>query len=232
MYFIGSGTLLSSAIGYSLDAGLKADGACCPAGDHSIPRLRKLGVRLLETGDPNSEPALADSASDGIVFSINNAHIIGDELLAAGAKFFNVHNGLIHQYRGRAEVCIFAALCSGERRYGVTLHQLLPGRKVDSGPVVAQMEFELAPDDTFATVLEKSIGACRRIFEANVRDIASGSYRTFAVETAGSAFTHKDLARLCAEAPAARLARAADFGDYAGFFPALVSAIARERDRR
>ena len=196
MYFIGSGTLLSSAIDYCLGAGLRVDGACCPAGDHVIARLRKCGVRLLEARDPNAAPAMAASFGDGIVFSINNASIIGEALLGSGARFFNVHNGLTQQYRGRPDVCIFAALCQGAARYGVTLHQILAGQKVDSGPVVAQMEFAIAAEDSFALVLERSLGACRRIFEANVRDIASGAYRTVDVEKAGSAFGYRDVARI------------------------------------
>ena len=77
-----------------------------------------------------------------------------------------------------------------------------------------------------ATVLEKSLGVCRRIFEANVRDIASGAYRTIDVDKAGSAFGYKDVARICVDARPAHLARASDFGDYAAFFPQLTTAIA------
>ena len=146
-------------------------------------------MQVLEAIDPNDAPGIADCFGDGIVFSINNGCIIGDRLLGTGAKFFNVHNGLIQEYRGRAEVCIFAALCRGAERYGVTLHQVLAGQKVDSGPVVAQMRFLIAPDDSYANVLEKSLGLCRQIFEANVREIAAGSYRTFEVDKAGSAFS-------------------------------------------
>jgi methionyl-tRNA formyltransferase len=205
------------------------DGICCAPGDPAIARVRKLGVAVLESTDPNKEwPAHLRTSDDKIVFSINNRTLLGESLLSCGAKFFNVHNGLVQRYRGIAEVCIFAALCRGEERYGVTLHQVLPRQKVDTGPVVAQLEFAIGREDCFADVLKHSLDACRTIFECNIRNVAAGTYEAAAVAPAQAALTYKDLAWLAAGVDAARLTRASALGRYAGFFPefhALVGGL-------
>jgi hypothetical protein len=226
VYFVGEGALLHHAVDYSLRAGLPVAGILCPSGDAATPRLRARGLSVLESADPNEDLLrLIGPRSDGIVFSINNRRIIKDELLAGGAKFFNVHNGLVQDYRGIAEICIFAALCAGEARYGATLQRLLPRHKVDSGPVVAQIEFPIGPDDRFCDVLQRSLEACRDLFESQVRDIASNRCEMRVVETSKAALRYEDVASLCAGADPARLALAGDLGRYRGFLPRLASLI-------
>ena len=170
-------------------------------------------------------PQLIEPRGDGIVFSINNRQIIKDELLAGSARFFNIHNGLVEDYRGIAEVCIFAALCAGASRYGATLQRLLPRHKVDSGPVVAQIEFPIGPHDRFCNVLPRSLEACRDLFEYQVRDITSNRYETRVVKTAKAALRYEDVASLCAGADPTCLARASDLGRYRGFLPRLASLV-------
>ena len=226
MYFIGSGALLSHAIALARDAGLRVDGACCAPGDAVAARLHTLGVPLLESVDPNRDPAaITQRCSDGIVFSINNPHLLCDPLLNAGPAFFNIHNGLTQDYRGIAEICIFAAVCRGADAYGVTLQRLLPGQRVDSGPVVAQIAFPLEPADGFAPVLEKSLRACQRIFAENVARIASGQYSAQPLPVAAAALSYRDIAAIAALADPQRLEKACALGRYAGFFPALTSAL-------
>jgi hypothetical protein len=226
MFFLGAGALLHHAAHYSLRAGLPVAGICCPSGDSAMPRLRARGLTVMESADPNEDlPRLMGRRSGGIVFSINNRQIIKDELLAGGAEFFNVHNGLVQDFRGIAEVCIFAAVCAGAVRYGATLQRLLPGHKVDSGPVVAQIEFPIGPDDRFCDVLQRSLEACRDLFESQVHAVASNRVQTRLVGTSKAALRYEDVPALCAAADPARLALAADLGRYRGFLPRLASLI-------
>jgi hypothetical protein len=226
MHFIGSGALLHHAANYALTAGLRVDGICCPPGDPAIARLRDRNVAVVESADPNNDMlGVIEACGNGIVFSINNKQIFDDRLLACGAKFFNIHNGLVQDCRGIAEICIFAALCRGVTRYGVTLQQLLPRHKVDSGPVVAQTEFPIGPHDRFFDVLRHSLDACRDIFEIHVRDIASNRHETRAVDAAKAALRYDDVESLYRGAEPAQLARACDLGRYRGFFPRLASMI-------
>ena len=226
MYFMGSGGLLYRAVDYCLVNQLKVDGACCPPGDSAALRLRTRGVAVLETDDPNSDPLpMGGERSDGIVFSINNKHVLHDALLNSGRSFFNIHAGMVQRYRGIAEVCIFAALIRGDGFYGVTLHRLLPNQKVDAGPVVAQLQFAVDPEDRFSDLLRKSLDACQTIFESNVRKIAQNSYQTTVVDTAASALSYRDVPSLRGAADPARLAKASDLGRYAGLFSRLNTMI-------
>jgi Formyl transferase len=226
IYFVGSGGLLYRAVDYCLTNGLTVDGACCPPGDSAGARLRNRGVAVLETQDPNIDlKSMTEQESGGIVFSINNRHVIHDALLLARRSFFNIHAGMIQQYRGIAEVCMFAALARGDRSYGVTLHRLLPGQKVDSGPVVAQVQFAVDPEDRFSDLLQKSLDACQSIFESNVRNIALNSYHAVHVDATVPALSYKDVASLRDAAEPTSLARASDLGRYAGLFSRLAAAI-------
>jgi hypothetical protein len=226
LHFLGGGALLHQAADYSLRAGLRVGFVCCPRGDSAIPKLRARGLTVVESDDPNEDlPPLIGARGHAVAFSINNRRIIKDELLAGGIRFFNIHNGLVQDYRGIAEVCIFAALCAGDARYGVTLQRLLPGHKVDSGPIVAQIEFPIRPQDRFCDVLPRSLEACRNLFESQVRDIASNRCETRVVETSKAALRYQDVSSLCAGADPAHLARARDLGRYRGLLPKLASLI-------
>lgn len=217
MVFLGEGALLYHAADYSLRARLPVAGILSPSGDSAAQRLRARGLTVLESSDPNQDlPRLMGPHKGAIVFSINNRQIINDELLSGGDEFFNIHNGLVQDYRGIAEVCLFAAVCAGNARYGATLQRLLPAHKVDSGPVVSQVEFAIGPDDRFCDVLPRSLQACQSLFESQVHAVVSRGFQTRSIETSKSALRYEDVPALCAAADPARLALARDLGRYRG----------------
>ena len=228
MIFVGSGSLLSHAVTYAKGAGLTISTVCCPTGDSSLPRLTRLGIDILESDNPSSDilNVICRHQTDP-VFSINNKYILDDTLLASGPDFFNIHNGLVQRYRGRAEICIFAAVCAGESHYGATLHKLLPGQKVDAGPVVAQASSDLDLNDDFATVMRRSLRLCQDVFEQNVRSVVSGNHSADYVGLTGSAFTYRDVDRIASAAEPVRLALASRLGAYRAFFPKLAKALER-----
>ena len=226
MILVGRGALLSRAASYAKRSSLVVDFACCPPGDSSSLVIKKIGIPLLETNDPNAAlPPLLKECSDGVAFSTNNQFILQDEVLCGGVSFFNIHAGLVQQYRGVSEICIFAALCRGVGRYGVTLHRLLPSQQVDSGPVVSQLQFEVIDSDGFSSVLTKSLYACQRIFESNVSQILSKRSIEASVEVGKESYSYKHVVKLCREADSARLSRASDFGAYAASFPKLKGIV-------
>lgn len=226
MLFVGGGALLSHAVGHALAHGLPVALVCCPVGDPALPRLERLGVAVLSSDDPNADLPTHLGAPEGdVVFSINNRFVLSDALLASGPRFYNIHNGLVQRYRGLAEVCTVAALCRGEREYGATLHRLLPGQKVDTGPVLAQDAFVIAPDHDFAAVFGRGLEACKRLFEHHVAPIAAGDVATTTVQHEGKALGYKDLARLLAEASPEDRRRASRLGPYRAFFPRLAAQL-------
>lgn len=226
MYFIGSGSLLTHAVMRTLKLGGAIHGVCCQFGDSALPKLNKLAVPIFESDNPSVDlMRLLELRPGEIVFSINNKFILNDNLLSLSSNIFNVHNGLVQGYRGIGEICVFAALCSGEFEYGATLHKILPNHNVDSGPVVAQVNFYVDPSFGFCDLMRMSLNACMQIFEENIHDILNKNYYCEYVAMRGSAFSYRDIGRLCLATDSARLARACDFGVYKSFFPKLVSAV-------
>lgn len=228
MVFIGSGALLWRAVSFSKRINLSIDIVCCPQADPTASTLRAHGFPVLETNNPNSEllPILR-TCGDRTAFSINNRCILDDRLLDAGVSFFNVHNGLIQQYRGLPEICIFAAICRGEQRYGATLHRILPQQQVDSGPVFAQLTFGIHDDDGFSEVLARSLTTCQAVFEINVQKILENEFSEATAEISERIYSYRDIYMICSTASSERLAKAAKLGWYAAYFPKLKSIVER-----
>jgi methionyl-tRNA formyltransferase len=67
----------------------------------------------------------------------------------------NVHASLLPRYRGAAPIP--AALLAGDDRTGVTVMLMDPG--MDTGPILAQAEVPIGPQDTTANLTEKLAGA-------------------------------------------------------------------------
>ncbi len=63
----------------------------------------------------------------------------------------NVHGSLLPRYRGAAPAV--AAILAGETQTGITLMQMDEG--MDTGPIIAQADCPIAPDDTTATLRER-----------------------------------------------------------------------------
>jgi len=230
MIFVGNGALLTQAVNYAFKIGIDIDLVCCTLGDSAIPRLKKIDIPILETTNPNVDllPLLKNHRGN-TAFSINNKYILDDELLSTGVNFFNIHGGLVQKYRGIAEICVLAALCKGENKYGVTLHKILQGQEVDSGPVVAQIEFDISSEDTFPVVLKKTLCACQKIFERNIENVISGNYKTINADLFGTAYAYNDVPKICSEADAEAFAKASNLGPYTGFFPKLKALIDSSR---
>lgn len=215
MYFIGSGSLLNHAVAHLLSLGIDVDLVCCPIGDSAISRLRSLNVKILESNNPTKDLQNCLHADCGdVVFSINNKFILGDELLSTGATFINIHNGLVQNYRGIGEVCVFMAVCNNDKLYGVTLHKIMQGGDVDSGPILDQLIFSIDKDDDFSVVMKNSIQACREIFEKNIKNIISGNYILTPPKNLGPIYTYKDLPTILAATNPQRLDKARNMGAF------------------
>jgi methionyl-tRNA formyltransferase len=63
----------------------------------------------------------------------------------------NVHGSLLPRWRGAAP--IQAAILAGDRETGITIMKMDPG--VDTGPMLSQRSFPIAPEDTSGTLFEK-----------------------------------------------------------------------------
>jgi methionyl-tRNA formyltransferase len=68
--------------------------------------------------------------------------LIRPDFITRFGRLLNLHNGPLPRYRGMSP--INWALKNGERKHGVTIHEITPG--IDDGPIVAQLEYSIYPE--------------------------------------------------------------------------------------
>lgn len=80
----------------------------------------------------------------------------------------NCHAGALPRYRGRN--VLNWALINGENHFGVSVHYVDEG--IDTGDLIRQRKFPIAPDDRYGDVLERAFIACAETLHAALGDIA------------------------------------------------------------
>ena len=142
-----------------------------------------------------------------------------------GANFYNFHFGLTQKYRGIAEICIISAIINNESEYGVTLHRVLPGEKVDKGPIVSQSSFPLISSSTFSSVMESCVDSMFKIFTTMIPKLISKDYVSIENIFFSTALTYSDLPKLVSLSTPEQLKRYQDLGKYEVFLPKLSSLL-------
>ena len=80
----------------------------------------------------------------------------------------NCHAGALPRYRGRN--VLNWALINGEDHFGVSVHYVDEG--IDTGDLIKQRMFPIAPDDRYGDVLARAFTACAETLHAALGDIA------------------------------------------------------------
>ncbi|MFE6858178.1 formyltransferase family protein [Nocardia sp. NPDC057668] len=222
MIFIGSGSLLWRAVDHTLAAGRPVDLVVVPPGQETSAGAR--AVPLLAVTDVNTAAdRLAAASSDRIVFSVNNATILREPLLAAGFRIYNIHNGLLPRHRGLPEAAIAHAILNGDTAYGATLHEIDAG--VDTGAVLDTESFPIADTDGFQDIMLRGLRACTLLFERNLEVIAAGrAVPVPQIEGGGGYYGRKALDDLRELTGHPDFSRATDLGIFAAFYPELAAA--------
>jgi methionyl-tRNA formyltransferase len=107
----------------------------------------RLGIPVLQPERPTAE---LDLPGDAVVVAAYGL-LIPESLLEL-ALWLNVHPSLLPRWRGAAPV--ERALLAGDASTGVTIHQTV--KELDAGPVAAQREFLLTPEDDAGTVYARA----------------------------------------------------------------------------
>ena len=114
-----------------------------------------LGARLIETPDVNAEEsvrALAETRPD-LVFVVGWSQLVREPFISlAPHGVFGMHPTLLPRHRGRAPIPW--TILTGLAKTGVTLFEITDPT-ADSGPIVAQLEVPVDPDETATTLYEK-----------------------------------------------------------------------------
>ena len=113
--------------------------------DNNIPLFR---------GNPrngNCNSFLSDKQCD-ILLSVNYIFLVDNDLISFPKKYaINVHGSLLPKYRGRTPHVW--AIINNEKMTGITAHLIDSG--CDTGNIVEQIEVEIEPSDTGASILDK-----------------------------------------------------------------------------
>ena len=116
---------------------------------------RKHNVEILYSKNINDDASVARlrSWSPDLIISTNFSHYVGDRVRnIARIGTWNLHKSYLPHYRGIAPN--FYALLNGEKRVGVTLHQIAKG--FDSGDIIRQLEIPVAQHDTVYSLNQKT----------------------------------------------------------------------------
>ncbi len=223
MIFVGDGALLRRAVAHAAAQGHPVDLVCCEDPQDAS------GARHLHVPAPDDinthADVLAQACSDGMVWSLNNRRIFRAPLLSRGLRILNIHNGLLPRHRGLPSVAVLFALLNREHEYGATLHEVDAG--IDTGRVLAEHRFPIAPDARHFQVMLRGVRACQALFEETLPAVAAGAALRPAPAPAGPSayYGTRDLARLADHRDHPAYDAATDLGPFAAHAPELAAAI-------
>jgi methionyl-tRNA formyltransferase len=134
-----------------------------------------LGAPLVETADvnaPETVAAVGEYEPDAI-FIVGWSQLVRQEFIDSAPKgVYGMHPTLLPKHRGRA--AIPWAILHGLTRTGVTLFEIVDPT-ADSGPIIGQLEVDVAPDETATTLYDKLLEAHVELVRAQVPRIADGT---------------------------------------------------------
>ncbi|GAB2698663.1 formyltransferase family protein [Kitasatospora kifunensis] len=223
MIFVGRGALLKRAATHALTAGHRVD--LVVSNDPADAAGGELPYLITTDVNAQAEQLIA-RCTDGVVWSINNWMIFRAPLLDSGLRIYNIHNGLLPQHRGLPSAAIAYALLHGHTQYGATLHEVDVG--VDTGRVLAEQPFPIAPDARHHQVLLRGIQACHQLFQRTLPAVAAGHPPEPPLPREplpGAYYGHRSLRALTSYADHPAYGRATDLGVAAPFVPELVEAL-------
>ena len=158
-------------------------------GDNALSRIADhLQVPLVRAWRINEEHArlqLSQLNADAMVMASFDQIVGGRALAIPRHGWLNIHPSLLPRYRGPEPV--YWVIADGAATTGITLHRAVP--KVDSGPILAQAEVTVRPDDNSGTLskrlcaagierLPEAVEALLRDAPGTAPDMSQASYRT------------------------------------------------------
>jgi len=134
-----------------------------------------LGAALLETTDVNAAETVdaVRGLEPELIFVIGWSQLVRDPFLrTASAGVYGMHPTVLPRHRGRAPIPW--AILSGLARTGVTLFEITDAT-ADAGPIVGQVDVEIARDETATTLFDKLSDAHEDLIRTHVPQLLAGT---------------------------------------------------------
>lgn len=215
--FMGTPAIAQACLVELLERGMDVVGVYTrpdkPVGRKQIITPPPVKVRALENGIPVFQPATlrtADAAKTlatlkpDLVVVVAYGLLLPPEVLAVPLHgCINLHVSLLPQYRGAAP--IQWAVINGDKKTGVTVMQIEEG--LDTGPVLAQREIEIAPNATSGDMFGISAAVGARLLAETVEAISEGTAKATPQEGPISLapMLKKEMAQVSFDRPAQEL---------------------------
>ena len=126
-------------------------------------RWQEIGNRCMSWAEANIPDGyeLEDDPNECDVFiSVLYGNLVSEEFISK-RRCYNFHPGILPQYRGAG--AFSWAIINGDKRCGVTLHEL--DVDIDTGPVLRVDEFSIEPWDTAETLFKKGMDTIYELFK-------------------------------------------------------------------
>jgi methionyl-tRNA formyltransferase len=227
VYLIGRGALLWRTLKIWIAHGVTFRAVFHTANEPIPNYVRELSIPIYSLLKENILTIAPFESSNGVLVSINNQFILPDLIIEKFSAAYNIHNGNVSKFRGVAEICIFAAICSGEIEYGVTLQRLSPGEGVDSGKVISNKLFPILIADTFESLMYRTLTECEKLLQESIVPILNFDCGYSVHIASPLVYTLKDVDWIAKKASSTNLKRASQLGLYSSLLPSLMNRINR-----
>lgn len=226
MYFVGSGALLERAVKYTLKNDYNIDLVLLQSPGSIEKTLLDNNIPYIISHRVNYDlHSTLDFSLPSIIFLLNCDTIIENNLLLSHHSFFNIHNGLVQSYRGIAEVCVFSAICNGEKEYGATLQKLSAFDMIDAGQIIAQRRFSISDTESFYSLFINSLRNCEYLFLENLEQILLNQFKQISPVVLGKLYSFKDIEAVIKGTEPELLERACNLGPLIHYLPKLVEQL-------
>lgn len=127
-----------------------------------------------------------DQADVGVLASYGRI-LSAEELAEPKHGILNIHPSLLPKYRGPTPVP--SAILNGEKKTGVSIIKM--DKEIDHGPMVAQFELDIFPEDTSETLLTRAFTAGAQVLKTILPSYIEGKIDLRPQEHQLATFTKK-----------------------------------------
>jgi methionyl-tRNA formyltransferase len=165
-----------------------------PVGRHELltpPPVKKLAVELSlptlqpEKLDDNIVKIIKEIKADLSIIAAYGQLIPESILNLPPLGCLNIHPSLLPKYRGPSPIQY--SLLNGDQKTGISL--MLVDKKMDHGPVIAQIEYPIDPDDNYETLSAKLAGKSAELLISLLPRFVAGQLKTQEQNHSAATFT-------------------------------------------